>query len=314
MGQEIDDVRAMLAQARPTAGSFAERRERWTRTFHDYCPVPAGTSVEAWTNGTVCGERVTAPGVNPARDSVVLHFHGGGYTAGSAEAYRGLTAHLSAACNRPAVSVDYRLAPEHPFPAALDDCVAAYRWLVRDAAIAPRRIVLAGDSAGGNFMLAGMVTLRDGGEALPAAAVGLSAQFDMTLSGASVTARAARDPMISPESIRACAAAYIGPADPHDPLVSPLFADLRGLPPLLLQVGSEEMLRDDNARLAAKARAAGLDVTFEEWPDMIHVWHLFSNRLEDGRKALARIGSFVERSAPRTGDELFGGIDGRTRA
>jgi epsilon-lactone hydrolase len=300
MGQEIENVRALLARARPTAGSFAERRERWTRTFHDYCPVPAGVSVEEWTIGTVGGEWVTAPGVNPVRDSIVLHFHGGGYTAGSAAAYRGLTARLSAACDRPAVSVDYRLAPEHPFPAALDDCVAAYRWLVREVGIAPRRIVLAGDSAGGNFMLAGMLKLRDGDDPLPAAAVGLSAQFDMTLSGESVTALAARDPMISPQSIRSCAAAYIGAADPRDPLVSPLFADLKGLPPLLLQVGSEEMLRDDNARLAANARAAGLDVTFEEWPDMIHVWHLFSNRLEDGRKALLRIGSFVERFAPRS--------------
>jgi epsilon-lactone hydrolase len=299
MGREIDDVRAWLLRARPTAGSFADRRARWTRTFHDYCPVPAGTSVEPWTNGAVSGEWVTAAGVNPTRDSVVLHFHGGGYTAGSAEAYRGLTARLSAASNRPAVSVDYRLAPEHPFPAALDDCVGAYRWLVREVGIIPRRIVLAGDSAGGNFMLAGMVKLRDEGEALPAAAVGLSAQFDMTLSGESVTARAPRDPMISPESIRACAAAYIGRADPRDPLVSPLFADLTGLPPLLLQVGSEEMLRDDNLRIAASARTAGLDVTFEEWPDMIHVWHLFSDRLEDGRRALQRIGSFVERWAPR---------------
>src|SRR6185437_5637204 len=121
---------------------------------------------------------------------------------------------------------------------------AAYRWLVREIGAAPRRIVLAGDSAGGNFMVAGLVTLRDAGEALPAAAVGLSAQCDMTLSGQSVTARAHRDPMISPESIEKCAAAYVGAANPRDPLVSPLFAALAGLPPLLLQVGSEEMLRD----------------------------------------------------------------------
>jgi epsilon-lactone hydrolase len=148
--------------------------------------------------------------------------------------------------------------------------------------------------------VAGMVMLRDAGEALPAAAVGLSAQFDMSLSGASVTERAHRDPMISPESIRNCAAAYIGTANPRDPLVSPLFADLRGLPPVLFQVGSEEMLRDDNARIAANATAAGVDATFEEWPDMIHVWHMFAGRLEEARKALARIGAFVERHAPRS--------------
>jgi epsilon-lactone hydrolase len=293
MDEGIKEVRAMLARARPTAGSFAERRARWTETFQNYCPVLAGTAVEPWHSGAVGGEWVTASAANPARDRALLHFHGGGYTAGSAAAYRGLSAHLSAACARPVVTVDYRLAPEHPFPAALEDCVAAYRWLVRDVGVAPRRIVLAGDSAGGNFMIAGMVILRDAGEALPAAAVGLSAQFDMTLSGESVAARAHRDPMISPDSIQKCAAAYIGAADPRNPLVSPLFADLRGLPPLLLQVGSEEMLRDDNARLAVKAQAAGLDATFEEWPEMFHVWHLFADRLEDGRKALARIGGFV---------------------
>lgn len=299
MDEGIKAVRAMLAQARPTAGSFAERRERWTRTFQTYCPVPLGTSVEEWRGDGVSGEWVTASRADPARDSVLIHFHGGGYTAGSAAAYRGLSARLSAATARPVVTVDYRLAPEHPFPAALEDCVATYRWLVREAGVAPRRIVLAGDSAGGNFMVACMVTLRDAGEALPAAAVGLSAQFDMTLSGGSVTERADRDPVISPESIRNCAAAYVGKADPRDPRVSPLFADLTGLPPLLLQVGSDEMLRDDNARLAARAKAAGVDATFEEWPDMIHVWHLFSDRLAEGRDALTRIGTFVERHAPR---------------
>jgi monoterpene epsilon-lactone hydrolase len=299
MDDSIDDVRAMLARARPTAGSFEERRKRWTKTFHEHCPVPSGTAVTPWHDGTVGGEWVCAEGVNPTHDKILLHLHGGGYTAGSAEAYRGLAARLSSACARPVLAVDYRLAPEHPFPAALDDCVAAYRWLVRGVGIAPADIVLAGDSAGGNFMIATMLRLRSAGEQLPAAAVGLSAQFDMSLSGESVTTRAHRDPMISPESIRKCAAAYIGSADPRDPLVSPLFADLHGLPPLLLQVGSEEMLRDDNARMAAKAEAAGVSVTFEEWPDMIHVWHMYSDRLHDAREALQRIGAFVNRHSPR---------------
>jgi epsilon-lactone hydrolase len=299
MDQGIAAVRALLARGRPTAGTFAERRARWTATFRDFCPVPAGTSVTPWQDETVGGEWVCAAGANQARDRVLLHFHGGGYTAGSAEAYRGLAARLSAACARPVLAVDYRLAPEHPFPAALDDCVAAYRWLVRTEGVAPADIVLAGDSAGGNFMIAAMLRLRGAGEPLPAAAVGLSAQFDMSLSGESVSARAQRDPMISPGSIRACAAAYVGAADPRDPLVSPLFAELGGLPPLLLQVGSEEMLRDDTARMAAKARAAGVDATDEEWPGMIHVWHMFSDRLAEAREALARIGAFVARHSPR---------------
>jgi acetyl esterase/lipase len=298
MDDGITALRAMLARGRPTAGSFEERRERWTKTFLDYCPVPTETSVEPWRDGTVGGEWVGAPGVGANHDRVVLHLHGGGYTAGSAAAYRGLAARLSAACARPVLAVDYRLAPEHPFPAALEDCLAAYRFLVRGVGVAPAGIVIAGDSAGGNFMVATMLKLRAAGEPLPAAAVGLSAQCDMSLSGDSVTTRAPRDPMISPESIRKCAAAYVGAADPRDPLVSPLFADLRGLPPLLLQVGSEEMLRDDNFRLAARAKEAGVNATFEEWQDMIHVWHMFSDRLADARKALERIGAFVQQHSP----------------
>ncbi|HXP77935.1 MAG TPA: alpha/beta hydrolase [Stellaceae bacterium] len=298
MDEAIGELRAMLARARPTAGTFEQRRARWTTTFQAYCPVPAGTSVTPWQDADVGGEWVIAHGVGGGRDHVLIHFHGGGYTAGSAPAYRGLAARLSAACARPVLAVDYRLAPEHPFPAALDDCVAAYRWLVRSVGVAPANIVLAGDSAGGNFMVATMLRLRSAGETLPAAAVGLSAQFDMSLSGESVTSRAHRDPMISPESIRNCAAAYIGAADPRDPLVSPLFADLRGLPPLLLQVGSEEMLRDDNFRMTAKAKEAGVEAAFEEWPDMVHVWHMFSDRLADARKALERIGAFVQHHSP----------------
>jgi epsilon-lactone hydrolase len=296
----ITEVRALLARHRPTAGTFAERRAKWLETFHVFSPVPPGTAVEPWYGAAAGGEWVRAAGARASRDAVVMHIHGGGFTAGSAAAYRGLSARISAACGRSVLAVDYRLAPEHPFPAALEDCVAAYRWLVGPGGVQPRNLVLAGDSAGGNFILATMLTLRDTGDPLPAAAVGLSAQFDMSLSGESVVTRAQRDAMITPDSIRKCAAAYLGGADPRNPLASPLFADLAGLPPLLLQVGSEEMLRDDNARLAAKAEAAGVAVTFEEWPDMIHVWHMFSDRLPDGGRALARIGDFVRRHAPLT--------------
>lgn len=299
MDDALAEVRALFTRARPTAGTFAERRARWRQTFHEFCPVPAGTMAEPWRDGAVSGEFVCAPGVRPERDRVLVHLHGGGYTAGSAEAYRGLAARLSAASARPVFAVDYRLAPEHPYPAALEDCVAAFRYLVRSG-VAPGSTVMAGDSAGGNLMIATMLVLRGAGEKLPAAAAGLSAQFDMSLSGDSVVSRAHRDPMISPESIRNCAAAYVGAADPRDPLVSPLFADLRGLPPLLLQVGSEEMLRDDNARMADKAKAAGVEASFEEWPNMMHVWHMFSDRLDSSRLALARIGAFVQRHSPRS--------------
>jgi monoterpene epsilon-lactone hydrolase len=164
------------------------------------------------------------------------------------------------------------------------------------------RIICIGDSAGGNLVAGLLLKLRDGGERLPQGAVLISAVLDLALTGASVTERAAREAIILPESLRACASAYGGKTDPRRPMLSPLYGDLAGLPRLLVQVGSEEMLRDDSVRFADKARAAGVDVTLEEWPDMIHVWHLFADRLAEARAALARIGEFVTslRCAPPT--------------
>ena len=239
------------------------------------------------------GEWVTAAGVSTTEPRVLFYIHGGGFTAGSAAAYRGLSSHLSAATGCRVLAVDYRWAPEEPFPAALDDCVAGYRWLVTAGGAGPRNVVLAGDSAGGNLVAAMLLALKQGGDALPAAGVCLSPIFDLALTGDSVTSRAERDPMILASSLQNCSTAYRGNSDPRNPLMSPLYGDLSGLPPLLLQCGSEEMLRDDSVRLAAKAKAAGVDVTFEEWDEMIHVWHLFADRLTDGRKALARVGEFV---------------------
>jgi len=294
----LAEVRALLANARPTRGSFEERRARWETTFQSYCPVPAGTVVEPLPTSGLAGEWVRANGVVSDHDQTLLYFHGGGYTAGSAAAYRGLSARLSSVTGRPVLAADYRLAPEQPFPAGLDDCVAAYQWLVKHVGAAPSNVVLAGDSCGGNFVITTILKLRDLGAPLPAAGVTISGQFDMTLSGESAETRADRDLVISRESLRACAGAYIGTADRRTPLASPIFADFKGFPPLLLQVGSEEVLRDDNVRLAAKAKAAGVQVEFEEWPQMMHVWHLFSDRLEEGRRALDRIGAFVRRHTP----------------
>src|SRR5262249_5007919 len=205
------------------------------------------------------------------------------------------SSHLSAATGCRVLAVDYRWAPEAPFPAALDDCVAGYRWLVTRDSTAARNVVLAGDSAGGNLVVAMLLALKKTGDKLPAAGVCLSPIFDLALTGDSVNTRAARDPMILASSLQKCSTAYRGDADPRDPLMSPLYGDLAGLPPLLLQCGSEEMLRDDSARLAAKGKAAGVNVTFEEWDEMVHVWHLFADRLADGRKALARVGEFVRK-------------------
>jgi epsilon-lactone hydrolase len=293
MNSEIAEIRKALAREPPTAGSFEDRRARWEPLFQKICPVPSGTVATPLEGGEPRGEWVSAAGVSASEPRVLLYIHGGGFTAGSAAAYRGLSAHLSAATGCRVLALDYRWAPEEPFPAALDDCVAAYRWLIGKIGVPARDVVLAGDSAGGNLVVAMLLALRDAGDPLPAAGVCISPIFDLALTGDSVTLRAARDPMILQSSLQKCSAAYRGEADPRDPLMSPLYGDLSRLPPLLLQCGSEEMLRDDSARLAVKAKAAGVDVTFEEWDEMVHVWHLFADRLTDGRKALARVGEFV---------------------
>lgn len=295
---EIAAIREMLARNPPTAGTFQDRRDRWEPLYSRLCPKPDGTSVEPIAAPGPVGEWVFGSGVAPVPQPVVLYLHGGGFTAGTAPAYRGLASRISTAAARPTLTADYRLAPEEPFPAALDDCVATYRWLVEQAGAPADRVVLVGDSAGGNLVVAMMLRLRDAGLPLPAAGVCVSPVFDLALTGESVTARADRDPCILPESLRRCASAYLGDADPRTLLASPLYADLAGLPPLLLQVGSEEMLRDDSVRLADRATASGVDVTLEEWPGMIHVWHLFADRLGDGRKAIDRLGAFVRAHAP----------------
>ena len=284
MSPEIAAIRAQLAKRPPTAGSFEERRARWEAQFTAICPPLPGAVAR---REGASGEWVEAG--KPFSDTLLLYVHGGGFTAGSAAAYRGLSTRFSQACGCRVFAADYRLAPENPFPAALDDCHAVYARLALNNA----DIVLIGDSAGGNLAAALLLRLREAGERLPLGAVLISPVLDLALTGASVTGRASREAVILPESLRLCASAYAGNADRRTPMLSPLYADLAGLPPLLIQVGSEELLRDDSVRFADKARLAGVDVTLEEWPDMIHVWHLFAERLAEARAAIARIGEFV---------------------
>jgi acetyl esterase/lipase len=254
-------------------------------------PPPEDVTCAAVDAGGVPAAWLQAP--NALADRVILYLHGGGYVLGSIASHRGLAGRLSRAAAARVLLLDYRLAPEHPFPAALDDATAAYRWLLNQGAD-PARLVIAGDSAGGGLTIATLVALRDAGVALPAAAVCQSPWVDLEGLGESMTTKAAADPLVNKDMLSRLAAWYLHDTPARTPLAAPLYADLRHLPPLLMQVGTAETLLDDATRLADKATAAGVDVTLEPWEDMIHVWQLFAPMLPEGQQAIDRMGSFIQ--------------------
>jgi monoterpene epsilon-lactone hydrolase len=252
--------------------------------------APAGARVAAADASGVPAEWVTAAGVAAGR--VIMYLHGGAYQLGSPATLRHLVALLSAAAQAQAFSVDYRLAPEHPFPAAIDDAVAAYRWLLATGHD-PASIAIAGDSAGGGLALATLVALRDSGDRLPAAAVAMSPWTDLALTGESLRTRADVDPMLTPAGMPQTAELYLAGADSRHPYASPLYADLHDLPPTLIHVGDAEVILDDSTRFAARARLAGVNVTLEIWDEMPHVFQAFAGLLPEADQAVARIGSWV---------------------
>lgn len=223
----------------------------------------------------------------------ILHLHGGGYVLGSCSTHRALGTWLARAARARVLTLDYRLAPEHPHPAALDDAVAAYRLLLEQG-LDPAGIAISGDSAGGGLTVATLVALREQGVALPAAGVAISPWSDLTLLGESLETNAARDPQVQRWLLEEMAAHYLGATDPRTPSASPRFADLSGLPPLLIHAGAAEVLLDDARALADAACAAGVDVTLEAWPDMIHVWHAFAPILPEALDGLARIAEWLD--------------------
>ncbi len=290
----IDAVRAHLAKLPPSDSlTTAERRAQYERAEKVF-PTPADVKVERVSAPAAPAEWLRPPSAEPGR--VVLYLHGGGYVIGSPRSHRHLAAAIASASHASALLLDYRLAPEHPYPAAVDDATAAYRWLL-DQGIAPGRIVIAGDSAGGGLTVATLLALREARVPLPAGGVCISPWVDLTCGGASYATKADADPIVRRAGVEQMAQAYLGATPPRTPLASPLFADLRGLPPLLIHVGTDEVLLDDAVQLAARARAAGVDATLEIYERMIHVWHWFLPMLDEAQTAVDAIGRFVRRRA-----------------
>jgi acetyl esterase/lipase len=286
--EELATIQELLRGADLGDLTIAERRA----AFDSFAaPPPPGTAVEPADAGGVPAEWVIAADVDSPR--VLLYLHGGAYQVGSPASSRRMIALISAAARVRVLSVGYRLAPEHPFPAAVDDAQTAYRFLLKSGAD-PAVIAIAGDSAGGGLTLATLVALRDAGDPLPAAAVAMSPWTDLALTGESLSTRADADVMIKPAAIGDDAATYLAGADPRHPYASPLYADLHGLPPVLIHVGDAEVILDDSTRFAAKARAAGVDVTLEIWDQMPHVWHAFAGLLPESDQAIERIGAWLQ--------------------
>lgn len=254
--------------------------------------IPPDVHVEPFAADALVGEWVSAPGARA--DRVLLYLHGGGYVGGSPGSHRALTAALSRRSRLRVCALDYRLAPEHPFPAALDDAVAAYRWLLGQGFHAGS-IAIGGDSAGGGLTAATLVRLRDEGIPLPAAAFMFSPWADLEGAGESARTRAALDPMIVGD-LAAFGRHYVGPdGDARDPRISPIHAALHGLPPILIQVGTREVLFDDAVRLAARVRQSEGRVELDVWDDMIHVFQVFPSFLPEARRAIDKVATFLQR-------------------
>ena len=252
--------------------------------------MPSKVDVQPVSIGEMYAEWVKPHGVR--HDQAILYLHGGGYTMGSCNTHRPLASRIAIASQTPALLVNYRLAPENPFPAALEDAKAAFQWLL-DQGIEARRIVIVGDSAGGGLAVAVSIAFRDEKGQLPAGIVCISPWADLTLSGETISTCSRTDPLLGRETSLLHAGRYVGQHDPKSPLISPVFADLSKLPPLLIQVGEHEILRSDSVRLSENARQAGVDVTLEIWNGMWHVWHVFAGLMPESQRAIERIGCFI---------------------
>lgn len=291
----MEQVRALLANFGPIAGAdIADLRTRYDVAGASM-PGPDGWSEES----TQLGQRPALRQFGPEARShhAILYLHGGGYTTGSARSHATLAAHLGKATQAQAYALDYRLAPEHPFPAAVTDAVDAWRALM-ELGFEPQRCAIIGDSAGGGLAVATAVAARDVGLPQPAALVALSPWANLAQEGFSYEECAARDPIVSKIGLDANARAYLAGTDAKTPLASPIFADLAGLAPLLIHVGTDEVLLADAEALKTAAREAGVDATLEVWSDVVHVWHFLHPLLDEAREAIDEVGGWLRRRMP----------------
>ncbi len=288
--QPIDAVRAMLKDLVGGPDTPFMTRRAQAAQFAAAFVKPDDIEIEARQLGSVPVEWITPHGAAAA--PVFFHLHGGGYVLGNPAGSRAFTTEFArvAACR--VVSIDYRLAPEHPFPAAVDDAVAAYRALLASGC-APGEIAVGGESAGGGLAVAMLLAAKRAGLPMPASLALISPWTDMRCTAPSFETKADFDPLLTRRSLKEMADAYMATCDPGDFRASPLLGDLEGLPPMLIHVGSEEVLLDDSRGLASAAKAQGVAVTLEEWPDMIHVWHMFHPVLPQGADALRIMAAFV---------------------
>jgi epsilon-lactone hydrolase len=296
--QELKDMIAMMREQRTQANgrpapSVPELRAGMEEMLGALPAVP-GVRVEAVDADGVPAEWTRAESESgPGSRGTLLYFHGGGYFQGSITTHRRLVASLCLAAGVRGLSVGYRLAPEHPFPAAVDDAVVAYRWLTGPGGEDPARVVVAGDSAGGGLTAALLVALRDAGDPLPAGAYLMSPWTDLAATGESLKTRAEADVMIDARDTKRITSYYVPDGEVRNPLVSPLYADVSGLPPLLVHVGDAEVLLDDAVRFADRARVAGVSVELEIWPEAFHVFQMLAGLMPEADEAIAQAGEWM---------------------
>lgn len=286
--QELNQIITQL-QDLSWGNTLAEMRANFTSGFS--MPTHPTAEVQSMTADGVAAEWITCP--NSSTDRVILYLHGGGFIMGSLPVYRRLASDLAAAAGASVLLLDYRLAPENPYPAALDDALTTYHWLIDNQNFQPKQISMAGDSAGGNLALGLLLSLKERARSQPACAALLSPYCDQTRTGSTMVSHADRDLMVTAPLLDTITDCYAPGKDLKSPLLSPLYADLSGLPPLMIHVGANEVLLDDALRLARQAGLADVSVTLKVWTDMIHCFHLFAPQLEEGRVAIAQVGAFL---------------------